>query len=361
MTSPVKQSFPDLGALLAHGFDELIDVRSQAEYAEDHIPGALNLPVLDNDERARVGKIYKQISPFDARKLGAALVSRNAARHLRGPLANRAGDWRPLVYCWRGGQRSGSFATILAQIGWRAGVIDGGYQRWRRLVHEALYEQTIAAPLVLLDGLTGTAKTDLLGLMAARGVQVLDLEGLAQHRGSLLGARPGGQPSQKLFETRLAVALAGLDPARPVVVEAESNKIGELHIPPALWDAMKAAPELIVEAPLAARAAYLTEAYQDMMADPQELAHRLAPLRELRGAEVYDHWQALLGAGQLQALAAALMEQHYDPAYLKSRAAHARPVLGTERSATLDPAARADLADRLVARLRRWNGLSTEI
>ena len=121
-------TFPTLDDFFAHGFDTVIDVRSPSEYVEDHVPGAISLPVLDDEERARVGTIYKQESPFLARKLGAALVFRNAADHIAGPLAHHEGGWKPLVYCWRGGQRSGSFAWMLKEIGWRAEKIDGGYR-----------------------------------------------------------------------------------------------------------------------------------------------------------------------------------------------------------------------------------------
>ncbi|MFZ1662256.1 MAG: rhodanese-like domain-containing protein, partial [Paracoccaceae bacterium] len=143
----------------ALGFDAIIDVRSPAEFAEDHIPGAINLPVLDNDERARVGTIYKQQSPFLARKIGGALVAKNAARHLEGPLADLTGGWRPLIYCWRGGQRSGSFATILSQVGWRVELLQGGYKTWRALVVTQLADLPVASPVTVLDGNTGTAKT----------------------------------------------------------------------------------------------------------------------------------------------------------------------------------------------------------
>ena len=175
-------SFETLRDLLDHGYDTVIDVRSPAEYAEDHIPGAINLPVLDNEERARVGTIYKQQSPFLARKLGAALVFRNAAAHVEGPLAHHDGAWRPLVYCWRGGQRSGSMTWMLQQIGWRAEVIAGGYRTYRRLVHDILYDTPLPHRLILLDGYTGTAKTEILHHLAGLGTQVLDLEGLAEQR-----------------------------------------------------------------------------------------------------------------------------------------------------------------------------------
>jgi tRNA 2-selenouridine synthase len=307
------------------GFDTIIDVRAPAEFAEDHIPGAINLPVLDDAERARVGTIYKQQSPFTARKLGAALVARNAARHLEGPLADRPGGWRPLIYCWRGGQRSGSFASILAQIGWRVETVAGGYKAWRRLVSQALYDTVPPSPVVVLDGNTGTAKTDVLNLLPAHGLQVIDLEGLARHRGSLFGAR-GMQPSQKAFEGALAVALARLDPTRPVVVEAESIKIGNLYLPPKLWQAMAAAPRVAIAAPRAARAGYLVRAYGDLIADPVRLDHVIGLLRPLHAADVIASWRAMADAGDHVALADDLMARHYDPRYARHRARATVPV-----------------------------------
>ncbi|WP_171102288.1 tRNA 2-selenouridine(34) synthase MnmH [Ruegeria sp. HKCCD7255] len=312
-------TFSSLPQLYAHGFDTVIDVRSPAEYAEDHLPGAINLPVLDDEERARVGTIYVQQSPFLARKLGAALVFRNTADHIEQRLSHHEGGWRPLVYCWRGGQRSGSFAWTLQQIGWRADVVDGGYRTYRRLVNAYLYEDPLAHRLVALDGYTGTAKTEILARLRARDVQVLDLEDLANHRGSLLGEQPGGQPSQKAFESQLAAALCALDPARPVVVESESSKLGKLILPPSVWQALCAAPRIRIEASVAARTAYLVQAYDDILSDSERLRDRLSPLRAHRGHAVVDGWTALIAVGDKPALTQALMEQHYDPAYEKSR------------------------------------------
>ncbi|MGR3483784.1 MAG: tRNA 2-selenouridine(34) synthase MnmH [Paracoccaceae bacterium] len=314
--------FPDLSTALGHGFDALIDVRSPAEYAEDHVPGAINLPVLSNEERARVGTIYVRQSPFLARKIGAAMVFRNAADHLAGPLSAMEGGWRPLVYCWRGGQRSGAMTWMLREVGWRADVIAGGYRTYRRLVHAALYDGRVPHRIVLLDGNTGTAKTDMLAQVADLGGQVLDLEGLANHRGSLLGAMPGGQPSQKAFESRLASVLHAADPARPLLLEAESNKVGELLIPPALWAAMKAAPRVRIEAPIAARAAYLARAYADLLDDAPRMSGLLDRLVAHRGAEVVAGWQAALAEGRRVDLCRDLMVEHYDRAYARSRAAH---------------------------------------
>ncbi len=341
-----------LGDLAAHGFDDVIDVRAPAEYADDHLPGAISLPVLDDAERARVGTIYKQVSPFTARKLGAALVARNAARHLEETLADRPGGWRPLVYCWRGGQRSGSFATILGQIGWRVETLAGGYKAWRGLVVEALHARPFPAPVVLLDGNTGTAKTAVLAELAARGVQVLDLEGLARHRGSLFGAMPGGQPSQRRFEGLLAMAVAALDPARPVVVEAESAMVGACRLPAGLWKAMRAAPRIAISAPPAARAAYLVRAYADLTADPARLEAIIASLRPLHPAEALARWRAQAAAGEFAALAEDLMVRHYDPRYASHRARGA-PAAAVVETATLDPAAVAAVAAEVAAALAR--------
>ena len=300
-------------------YDDIIDVRAPAEFAEDHIPGAINLPVLDDAERARVGTIYKQVNPFTARKLGAALVAQNAARHLQTVLADRPGGWRPLVYCWRGGQRSGSFAMILAQIGWRVDTIQGGYKAWRGLVVDAMYHQPFPAPMIVLDGNTGSGKTALLPHLAAKGVQVLDLEGLAHHRGSLFGAN-GVQPSQKAFETALAYQIKSLDPSRPVVVEAESSKIGNCRLPAALWKAMVSAPRITINAPRAARAAHLVTAYPDMITDPARLSLIIAALRPSHAAELIEDWQSMAQAGDFATLANSLMQHHYDPRYDKHRA-----------------------------------------
>ena len=337
------------------GFDDIIDVRAPAEFAEDHIPGAISLPVLDDAERAEVGTIYTQVSPFKARKLGAALVAKNAAVHLQGPLAEKPGGWKPLVYCWRGGQRSGSFASILAQIGWRVDTIAGGYKAWRALVVKALYDTPVASPVIVLDGNTGSAKTEVLNLLPGLGVQVIDLEGLARHRGSLFGHLPGGQPSQKAFEVALALQLARLDPARPVVVEAESSKVGDCRLPPQLWKAMVAAPRVVIVAPRAARADYLTRAYRDMVADLGRLAGVIELLRMSHPHDLVDDWRRMAEAGEFAALADSLMQHHYDPRYDKHRSRMAGALLEVP-AATLAEADLPGLADAVAAQVRQLAG-----
>jgi len=182
------------------GFDVLVDVRSPAEFALDHIPGAINLPVLYDAERAEVGAIYVQESRFKARRVGGGYVARNVARHLETAMADWPASLRPLVYCWRGGMRSNAMAVILSQVGWRVGVLGGGYRTYRRRVVRRLYEEEALKNVVLLDGPTGSGKTEVLARLPAHGVQAVDLEALAAHRGSLFGGLPGRpQPSQKLF------------------------------------------------------------------------------------------------------------------------------------------------------------------
>jgi tRNA 2-selenouridine synthase len=316
-------------------FDDVIDVRSPSEYAEDHIPGAISLPVLSDAERARVGTIYVRQDRFLARKVGAALVARNAADHIDRALADRDGGWRPLVHCWRGGQRSGSFASILAQIGWRVDTLDGGYRAYRRLVKRRLYDDDLAHRLVLIDGGTGTAKTALLGHIAAAGGQVVDLEGLAAHRGSNFGGTGTPQPAQKLFESRLAAALAALDPARPVFVEAESNAIGRVLVPPSVWKAMRTARAIRLDAPLSARARHLTTTYPDLAADPDLLARRIDSLRPYHARDRIERWHALAAVRDFATLAEALIEAHYDPRYrtaARDAAADPLPLGGLEEA-----------------------------
>ncbi|HEY9234466.1 MAG TPA: tRNA 2-selenouridine(34) synthase MnmH, partial [Phenylobacterium sp.] len=300
-------------------FDVIIDARSPGEFAVDHIPGAVNLPVLSDAERAEVGTIYVQESRFKARRIGAAYVARNVAQHLQTAMADWPGSQQPLVYCWRGGMRSNAMAVILAQVGWRTAVLAGGYRTYRRRVVQRLYEAHPVPKVVVLDGPTGSGKTEVLAHLAALGVQALDLEALAAHRGSLLGALPGTpQPSQKLFESRLLAELERLDLSRLIVVEAESSKVGQRMVPPVLWSAMDAAPRISLLAPAEARARYLAQNYGELGRDPDALIPLLARLPDRLGRKRLEAWADLARAGETEALAADLIEAHYDPAYRRS-------------------------------------------
>lgn len=324
------------------GFDAIIDTRSPSEFAEDHVPGAINLPVLNDAERAEIGTLYVA-SRFAARKRGAALVARNIARHLETALADRPADFRPLIYCWRGGQRSHAMATVLSQVGWLTTLLRGGYRTYRRHVQAQLYDAGPALKVVLIDGGTGTGKTELLHRLADLGVQTIDLEGLAEHRGSLFGAI-GPQPSQKLFESRLLGVIRGLDTTRLVVVEAESSKVGDRMVPPVLWRAMQAASRIELQAPPSDRARYLVRVYGEIAHDRAALEAAFARLPIYPGRKLLANWRKLADAGDFEAIADALIEMHYDPAYERGARREDRGPPRVVELKSLDPEAIAAAA-----------------
>ena len=304
-----------------HAFDALIDARSPAEFAEDHIPGAINCPVLSDEERAITGTIYVQQSAFEARRVGGAFVAANLARHLREQFADKPQGWRPLVYCWRGGMRSGSMVQWLRLVGWDAQQLAGGYKAFRRHVMEQIATLVPRLDLRAIVGATGSAKTRVLQALAADGAQVLDLEHYARHKGSLLGALPGlPQPSQKNFETQIASVLEGLDLSRPVYVEGESARIGRLSVPVPLVQRLRTAPCIEIVATPAERLAYLLRDYAYLGDDPELLAQRLGVLVELHSKETVLRWQDWARTHQLAPLFEELMRLHYDPHYGRSQA-----------------------------------------
>jgi tRNA 2-selenouridine synthase len=314
----MKPSRPTVADLAA--YDEIIDVRSPAEFAEDHIPGAINCPVLDDAQRIEVGTLYKQVSPFEAKKIGAALVSENIARHLKAHFLERPKSWKPLIYCWRGGDRSGSMTTIFKAIGWRAGQLDGGYKAWRSHVIARLDALPAQYRFVVIGGATGSAKTRILQAIGELGEQILDLENLANHKGSVLGVFPDSpQPTQKAFETALMQALTALDPARPVYVEAESRKIGNLHVPEAMIKRIRDGQCVAIEATLDARVAFLLKDYDYFLTQPDFLCQRIDALRTLQSRETLERWQQQIHDGDWPTLVRELLEQHYDPLYQRSQ------------------------------------------
>lgn len=333
-------------------FDVIIDARSPAEYAEDHVPGAISCPVLSDEERARVGTLYKQVSPFEAKKIGAALVARNIARHIEERFLDKPREWRPLVYCWRGGKRSGAFQHILREIGWDAHRLDGGYKEWRRQIVAELAELPASFSFRVISGATGSAKSRVLEALAAHGAQMLHLEELAAHKGSVLGNLPHeSQPSQKAFESRLHAALSALDAGRPVFAEAESRRIGAVQVPDALIAAIRAAPCVRIEAALAARVEFLLRDYAYFLEDPRWLAEKLGHLRGLQSNETLAHWLELVEAGDFRTLVAELLEKHYDPLYQRSQTKNYRDYGSADSFSTddLSPAGITALARRILA------------
>jgi len=304
-------------ALAAH--PDRIDVRSPSEFAADHIPGAINLPVLDDAQRAEVGTMHAQVSAFAARRHGAALVARNIADMLATHCVDKPREWSPLVYCWRGGKRSGSLAHVLKEIGFRAVQLQGGYQTYRRHVVATLAALPLRFDYVVVCGLTGSGKSRFLRALGDAGAQVLDLEELARHRGSLLGDRPDDpQPTQKAFESATLAALESFDPARPVFVESESRKIGSVQLPDALLASMRAARCVKLLTPQSLRVAILMEDYAHFLHDPDALADRLERLVPLHGRKTIDRWNAAASANEFETLVDELLVRHYDPMYARS-------------------------------------------
>jgi tRNA 2-selenouridine synthase len=318
MKDPIVLPINEVVARL-HGFDAIIDARSPGEFALDHLPGALNAPVLDDAQRAQVGTINAEQGAFEAKRLGAALVSHNIGELLQTRFAHCDRDWKPLVYCWRGGQRSGSLATVMARIGWRTTLIEGGYRAFRRQVISDLQALSPTLNLIVVGGRTGCAKSRLLERLQQHGEQVLDLERLARHRGSVLGALPDyAQPAQKRFETLLWDAVRHLDPARPIYVESESRKIGQCQVPEALIESIRARPVIIVDAPVPVRSQFLLDEYDHFRAQAPHLIGLLDRLTPLHGSQRVEEWTALIEADRWQELVERLLIEHYDPAYDRS-------------------------------------------
>jgi tRNA 2-selenouridine synthase len=331
-------------------FDAIIDVRSPAEYAEDHIPGAVSAPVLDDAERTEVGTLYKKVSPFDAKKAGASLISRNIARHIEELFRDKPKSWHPLVYCWRGGKRSGAMAHILREIGWNAETLEGGYKAYRRYVVSQLQSLPSGLDFRVIHGPTGSGKSRLLGALKRAGAQVLDLEALAAHRGSVLGNLPGRpQPSQKMFESLLLEEISAFEAEKPVFVEGESKKIGELHVPDALMERMRASSCVLLETDLEVRVDLLLDEYRHFLDDRSELEKQLDCLVALHGRERIAEWKSI---ADWRSLVRRLLVEHYDPAYRRSSTrnfselAHATPV----RIARADDDAFAGAARALLER-----------
>lgn len=296
----------------------VIDARSPREYAEDHIPGAVNLPVVGDAEYAEVGTTHRS-DKHAAYLIGVEYSLRNIAAQIRPLISRFTPRDRFLVYCFRGGKRSRLWADNLRTIGFEVDVLAGGWKNYRRWVRAGLESLPRAFSYRVLCGPTGCGKTRVLHELERQGEQVLELEGMARHRGSLLGDLPGvAQPSQKLFDTLLLETLRQFDARRTVWIEAESKKIGDLQLPDALNDAMHHSPVVNLTAPMAERVRLWREDYPHFASDPVEMVRKLDPLKPLVGKEVLSRWHAFADAGQVDDLFESVMTQHYDPCYIRS-------------------------------------------
>ena len=302
-----------------HEFDTVIDARSESEYAHDHLPQAVSWPTLNDEERKLIGTMYVQVNQFEAKKRGAALAARNIAQHIEREVLDKPRDWKPLAYCWRGGKRSGALSLILDQIGFRVTLVEGGYKAFRAAMLQDIDRLVPQFAFQVVCGTTGSGKTRLLQALAAQGAQVVDLEALANHRSSVLGSIPGvPQPSQKRFDTLIWDALRNLDPARPVYIESESKKVGNVSVPTSLVNAMRQSPCLNLVLPDAQRVALLMEDYAFFVQNTDKFCHRLRALIEIRGKAVVDGWITSVLAGNIAPVVQELLTQHYDPVYVQS-------------------------------------------
>jgi tRNA 2-selenouridine synthase len=312
----------------------IIDARSPHEFAEDHIPAAVNLPVVDDAEYAEVGTKHKS-DKHAAYLIGVEYSLKNIAGHIAPLISKYKPKDRFLVYCFRGGKRSRLWADNLRTIGFEVDVLAGGWKNYRRWVREGLATLPGAFQYRVLCGPTGCGKTRVLHELGRQGHQVLELEGLACHRGSLLGELPGQpQPTQKLFETELIDALRKMDPSRPVWLEAESKKIGNLQLPEALYDAMHRSPVINIVAPMSERVKLWREDYPHFAADPTGMVEKLEPLKPLVGKETLAEWRDLAKAGHVDELFESVMTRHYDPCYSRSTRQHYGSTI-TERTVHL--------------------------
>ena len=296
----------------------VVDARSEREYEEDHVPGAVNLPVVDNEEYAEVGTQHRS-DKHRAYLIGVSYALKNMSRAIEGLVAKYPKDARMLVYCFRGGKRSKLWVDALSTIGFTVDRLPGGWKAYRAWAREQLEEAPRRFQFNVLCGPTGCGKTRLLTALDAVGAQVLELEGLAQHHGSLIGEFPGvPQPSQKWFDSLLLAKLRSFDPSRPVWVESESKKIGAIHLPDALLETLRGGRVFAVEAPMNERVQLWREDYGHFETAPDALLEKLRYLRPLIGGEEFSLWESLANQRRMPELFERLMVAHYDPAYARS-------------------------------------------
>src|SRR6056300_1025339 len=309
-------------------FDTIIDVRSPLEYEEDHIIGSINCPVLNDQERIIVGTIYKKESTFKAKIIGSSLTARNIAKHIEEKFINQKGSWQPLIYCWRGGQRSKAFSLILSEVGWRTFQLEGGYKKYRNEVISFLNKVGSKLKIILISGKTGSAKTKILQNIKLQGGQILDLENLANHKGSLLGKIPNlKQPSQKLFESKLYHQIKQLDLKRNVYIEAESSKIGNIHIPKTLWAKMIVSPRIEIKADIELRSSFLLNDYKYMCENPELIKPIIYGLKNRLSKKLINDWMELITKKLWLDLTKSFLENHYDPSYSSNTIKNDRKVI----------------------------------
>ena len=318
-------------------YDTIIDVRSPSEFEIDHIVGAINCPILYDDERQKVGTIYKQISSFKAKIIGSCLSAKNIAFHIEKEFLEKKGSWKPLIYCWRGGQRSKAFSIVLSEVGWRTYQLSGGYKEYRNDIIKYLDNIGMKLKIILISGKTGSAKTKILHSIRDQGAQILDLEGLARHKGSLLGAIPNlKQPSQKFFESLLFYEINKLNLKKNIFIEAESSKVGNVHIPKSIWSNMILSKRIEVVADVNTRAKFLIDDYQYMCKNPILIKPMIKGLKSRLSNNLIDSWEKLIDEKKWFELTKSFLENHYDSSYSSNTIKNDRKVLKEVQATTLN-------------------------
>ena len=330
-------------------FDTIIDVRSPLEFAEDHIVGAINCPVLSDLERQKVGTIYKKESSFKAKIIGSSLTAKNIAFHIENNFMEKKGAWQPLIYCWRGGQRSKAFSIVLSEVGWRTNQLKGGYKEYRNQVINFLDNIGPKLKITLISGKTGSAKTKILKSIENEGGQILDLEGLANHKGSLLGKIPDLiQPSQKFFESLIFNKIQNLNLKDKIYIEAESSKIGNIHIPKSIWKKMIKSPRIEISANVELRAKFLVSDYDYMCNNPTLINPIIKGLKNRLSKELFDEWTNLIDRKKWFDLTKSFLENHYDPSYSSNTIKNDRKVIKKITATSLNNSDIKDIAKKIL-------------
>lgn len=330
-------------------FDTIIDVRSPLEFAEDHIVGAINCPVLSDLERQKVGTIYKKESSFKAKIIGSSLTAKNIAFHIDNNFMEKKGSWQPLIYCWRGGQRSKAFSIVLSEVGWRTNQLKGGYKEYRNQVINFLDNIGPKLKITLISGKTGSAKTKILKSIENEGGQILDLEGLANHKGSLLGKIPDLiQPSQKFFESLIFNKIQKLNLKDKIYIEAESSKIGNIHIPKSIWKKMIKSPRIEISANVELRAKFLVSDYDYMCNDPTLINPIIKGLKNRLSKKLFDEWTNLIDRKKWFDLTKSFLENHYDPSYSSNTIKNDRKVIKKITATSLNNSDIKDIAKKIL-------------
>lgn len=330
-------------------YDAIIDARTPREFAEDHIPGAINLPVVDNDEYAHTGTMHRS-DTHTAYIYGVAASLNRLSHYTATVLPTFPRGSRILVYCFRGGKRSKLWYDTLTSVGsFKAEKLEGGWKAYRAWVIEQLGDLPKRLRFVVLCGSTGVGKTRLLSRLAQRGAQVLDLEAMASHRGSVIGYLPSTpQPTQKWFDSMLRQKLQGFDATQPIFVESESRKIGRIQLPESLFLQIRQSPCIGIEASMPERVRVWMEDYGHFRSDPDGFVARLDRLRRIAGHAEVNAWIDLVRDGQFAECFERLMVNHYDPLYLRSMRHWQERMLASVTLQSTDDVGLDDACERLL-------------